>query len=161
MLSCIWGFATLWTVAHKSPLTLGFCRQEYGNGLPCLPPGDLPNPGIEPMFPASPHCRQILYLKWTTSKHWLYRTGNSAQCYVAAWMGGGFGGEWTHGQVFPRGSVVKNPPAKAGDAGNMGSIPGSGRSSGRRHGNPLQDSCLGNSMDREAWWTTVHGVTRV
>ena len=56
--------------------------------------------------------------------------------------------------------MVKNPPAKAGDAGNMGSIPGSGRSSGRRHGNPLQDSCLGNSMDRGAWRATVHGVTK-
>ena len=56
--------------------------------------------------------------------------------------------------------MVKNPPAKAGDAGNMGSIPGSGRSSGRRHGNPLQDSCLGNSMDRGAWRATVHGVPK-
>ena len=41
----------------------------------------------------------------------------------------------------------------------MGSIPGSGRSPGGGHGNPLQDSCLGNSMDRGAWWATVHGVT--
>ena len=37
-----------------------------------------------------------LYLKWITSKDLLYRAGNSAQCYVAAWMGGGFGGEWIH-----------------------------------------------------------------
>ena len=56
--------------------------------------------------------------------------------------------------------MVKNPPAKAGDAGNMGSIPGLGRSPGGRHGNPLQDSCLGNSMDRGAWRATVHGVTK-
>ena len=41
----------------------------------------------------------------------------------------------------------------------MGSIPGSGRSPGGGHGNPLQDSCLGNSTDRGAWWATVHGVT--
>ena len=52
-------------------------------------------------------------LKWIISKVLLYSTGNSAQYYVAAWMGGGFGGEWTHGQVFPRGSVVK--PANGGD----------------------------------------------
>ena len=45
---------------------------------------------------------------------------------------------------FPGGSVVKNPPAKAGD---VGSILGSGRPSGERHGNPLQYSCLGNPMD--------------
>ena len=51
--------------------------------------------------------------------------------------------------------VVKNPPAKAGDRGNAGSIPGPGRSPGEGSGNPLQYSCLKNSMDREAW----HGVT--
>ena len=42
-------FATLWTVAHEVPLPRGFSRQEYWSGLPCLPPGDLPNPGIEPV----------------------------------------------------------------------------------------------------------------
>ena len=52
--------------------------------------------------------------------------------------------------------MVKNPPAKAGDTG---SIPGSGRSPGEGHGYPLQYSCLENSMDRVAWWTTVHRVT--
>ena len=52
---------------------------------------------------------------------------------------------------FPGGTVVKNPPAKAGAAGAAGSIPGLGRSPGRGHGNPLQYSCLENSMDRGAW----------
>ena len=47
---------------------------------------------------------------------------------------------------FPDGSMIKNPPANAGD---MGSIPGSGRSPGEGNGNPLQYSCLGNPMDRE------------
>ena len=54
--------------------------------------------------------------------------------------------------------LVKNPPANAGDAG---SIPGSGRSPGEGNGNPLQYSCLENSMDREAWWATDHGVAKV
>ena len=54
---------------------------------------------------------------------------------------------------FPGGSVVKNSPANAGD---KGSIPGLGRSPGERNGNPLQYSCLGNPMDREAWRATVH-----
>ena len=58
---------------------------------------------------------------------------------------------------FPGGSVEKNPPANAGD---VGSTPGSGRSPGEGHGNPLQYSCLGNPMDRGAWWATVHGVTK-
>ena len=56
--------------------------------------------------------------------------------------------------------VVKNPPAKAGDGRDEGSIPGSGRSPGEGNGNPLQDSCLENSMDRGAWWAIVHGVTK-
>ena len=47
--------------------------------------------------------------------------------------------------------MVKNPPANAGDVRETGSIPGLGRSSGGGHGNPLQDSCLKNSMDRGAW----------
>ena len=47
-----------------------------------------------------------------------------------------------------------------GDAGDPGSIPGLGRSPGGGNGNPLQYSCLGNSMDREAWWATVHGVSK-
>ena len=58
---------------------------------------------------------------------------------------------------FPRGSVVKNPPANAGDGG---SIPGSGRSPGGGNGNPLQDSCLGNTMDGGAWRATVHRVAK-
>ena len=58
------------------------------------------------------------------------------------------------------GSVVKNLPASTGASGDAGSIPGSGRSPGGGHGNPLQYSCLGNPMDRGAWWATVHGVTK-
>ena len=54
--------------------------------------------------------------------------------------------------------VVKNVPANAGDVRDKGSIPGSGRSPGRGHGNPLQYSCLENPMDRGAWWATVHRV---
>ena len=58
---------------------------------------------------------------------------------------------------FPGGSVVKNPPASAGD---MGSIPGSGRSSGGGHSNPVHHSCLENPMDRGIWQATVHGVAK-
>ena len=45
-------FATLWTVACQATLSMGFSRQEYWSGLPCPPPGDLPDPGIEPGSPA-------------------------------------------------------------------------------------------------------------
>ena len=58
---------------------------------------------------------------------------------------------------FPGTSVVKNPPAHAGDTG---SIPGLGRSPGERNDNPLQYSCLGNPMDRGAWRATVHWVAK-
>ena len=61
------------------------------------------------------------------------------------------------GEGLPQWLSVKNPPANAGD---VGSIPGSGRSPGEGNGNPLQYSCLGNPMDRGAWQTTVHEVTK-
>ena len=50
--------------------------------------------------------------------------------------------------------MIKNPPANAGDAGDAGSIPGG------ENDNPLQYSCEENSMDRGAWWATVHGVAK-
>ena len=56
--------------------------------------------------------------------------------------------------------VVKKLPAHAGDAGDVGSIPGLGKSPGGGHGNPLQYSCLENPMDRGAWWATVCRVTK-
>ena len=58
---------------------------------------------------------------------------------------------------FPGGSVVKNMPANAGD---VGSISGSGRFPGKGNGNPLQYSCLGNPKNRGAWQATVDGVTK-
>ena len=58
---------------------------------------------------------------------------------------------------FPGGSVIKNPPA---DAGDVGSIPGSGRSPGEENGNPLQYSCQRNPMDRGAWQAAVQGVAK-
>ena len=70
---------------------------------------------------------------------------------------------WTSGPsqvdfwAFPGGSVVKSPPANAGD---VGSIPGSGRSPGGGHGSLLQYSCLENPMDTGAQWATVHGVSK-
>ena len=58
---------------------------------------------------------------------------------------------------FLHGAVVKNPPANAGD---LGLIPGLGRSPGEESGNPLQYSCLENPMDREAWPAIVHKVAK-
>ena len=57
MLSCfshVRLFAILWTVVPQAPLSTGFSRQEYWSGLPCPPPGGLPDPGMEPKSPKSP-----------------------------------------------------------------------------------------------------------
>ena len=61
------------------------------------------------------------------------------------------------GRAFQVAQLAKNLPANAGDTG---SIPGSGRSPGDGNGSLLQYSCLENSMDREAWWAAVHGGTK-
>ena len=71
-----------------------------------------------------------------------------------------WGGRWV---TFPGGTVVKKPPAKAGDIRDGRDpclIPGLGRSPGGGNGNPLKYSYLENSMDRGAWWATVHGVAK-
>ena len=52
--SCVWLFVTIWTVAHQGPLSMGFFRQEYWNGLLCPPSGDLPDQGIKPTSFTSP-----------------------------------------------------------------------------------------------------------
>ena len=74
----------------------------------------------------------LLYLKWITNKALLHS--------MVPW--------WLSGKAY------------ACNAGDTGSSPGLGRSPGERNGNPLQYSCLGNPMDRAAWWATVHGVAK-
>ena len=60
----------------------------------------------------------------------------------------------------PGSSMVKNPPANAGDPRDVGLIPGSGRSPGEGNGNLLHYSCLGNPINRRAWQAPVHGVAK-
>ena len=68
-----------------------------------------------------------------------------------------FMGKANRKKNFPGGSDGKESACNVED---QGSIPGSGRSPGEGNGNPLQYSCLKNSIDRGAWWATVHGVTK-
>ena len=68
---------------------------------------------------------------------------------TSSWVGVGMG--------FPRDSDGKESACNAGD---LGSIPGSGRAPGEGHGNPLQYSCLEDSVDGGAWWATDHGVAK-
>ena len=63
-------------------------------------------------------------------------------------------------QDLPDGSVVKNLSANTGDSGDLGLIPGLGRSLGGGNGNPIQYFCWGNPMDREAWQAIVRGVAK-
>ena len=63
-------------------------------------------------------------------------------------------------QCFPGGSAGKESTCNAGNTGDVGSIPGSGRSPGGGNGNPLQYSCLENPMDRGAWWATALKVSQ-
>ena len=68
------------------------------------------------------------------------------------------------GQIYsvlttaPGGLAGKESACSGGDTGDLGSIPGPGKSPGEGNGNPLQYCCLGNSMDRGAWWAIVHGI---
>ena len=61
---------------------------------------------------------------------------------------------------FPGGSVIKNLLVNACNTGGMHSVPGSGKHPGEGFGDPLQYSCLGNPMNRGAWWARVHGVAK-
>ena len=67
---------TLWTVAHQAPLSLGLSRQEYWSGLPCPPPGDLPDPEIKPTF--------LLLLHWQEGSSPLTPPGKPKYPYAAA-----------------------------------------------------------------------------
>ena len=104
---------------------------------------------------------------WLRAKHWARAQEVSEALFLFSAAHSAFPqmsscsfSHLTSTKGFPGGSVVKNLPASAGDEGDMGSIPGSGRSPGGGNGNPLQYSCLENSMDRGAWQGTVHGVTQ-
>ena len=89
-------------------------------------------------------CANVLWFSWRT-----FKRGERNFTSVLLFHEGILG--------FPGGSVVKNTPANAGD---RGSIPGSGRPPGERNGNPLQYSCLGNPMDTGPWRATAHGVAK-
>ena len=82
MLSCfihVQLFVMLWTVAHQAPLFMGFSRQEYWSGLPCPPPGDLPDPGVKPVSLMPPTLAGRFFTTSTT-REVLYRWRNVCVC---------------------------------------------------------------------------------
>ena len=74
---CVQLFVTPWTGARQAPLSMGFSQQEYWSGLPCPPPGDLPNPGTEPESLISPALADGFF---TTSATW--EAQNHLQCNI-------------------------------------------------------------------------------
>ena len=128
-------------VAHQAPQSTGFSRQEYWSGLSFPSSEDLPKPGIKLTYLMSPSLAGRFF---TTNTTWEASLGGEISKF--SWPKRG----------FPDGSMVKNLPANAGD---NGFDPWVRKISWRRKWQ-LQYSCLGNPMDREAWWTAVHGVTK-
>ena len=120
-----------------------FFQQEYWNGLPFPPPGDLSDPGIKPVRRLLLG-RQILY-HCTTQEATVRKTKLEFIYRIVQSMGLP---QWLNSKEY------------ASNAGDAGSIPGLGRSPGGGTGNPLQYSCLGNSIERGAWWAVVHGTAK-
>ena len=110
-------------------------KWKYQNSS-CLTGQRSPTPGamVRGMLGADPHSRRWVVGEWAKLRLYL--------------------------QLLQVALVVKNPPDSAEDIREAGSIPGSGRSPGGGHGNPLQYSCPENPTDRGAWRAIVHGVTK-
>ena len=124
--SCIQPFATLWTIAHQAPLSMGFSRREYWSGLLCPSPGRRDQTCVTYV---SCIRRQVLYhLRPPGKPQWVEDLGGEMKIFNWPWW-------WLYKSLntpelmihlggLPSGPVVKNPPANAVD---MGSIPGPGR----------------------------------
>ena len=75
-------FATLWTITRQAPLSIGLSSQEYLSGLPCLPPGDLPDPGIKPLSLISPVLTGKFFTTCATWKLYIYIHTDILSIYV-------------------------------------------------------------------------------
>ena len=146
-------FVTPRTVACQAPLSMGFCRQEYWSGLPCPPPGDLPDPGIKSMSPVSPafqadslplsHLLRDLPYYISTSVLILISKENKILPLLYDGL--------IISQHIP---AVKENWRRPGFNSWVGKIPW------KRTWPPTPVSCLGNPMDRGDWQVTVHGVAK-
>ena len=177
-------FAVPWTVAPHVPLSMGIPRPEYWSGQPFPSPGDLSHPGEWTWVsctagtvvrfhalmtrsvqhpPPHAHSPSIWCQSSFSHYHPLRQSFSSFPVLPPGaaslfWGAGGcpcFGGRASMG--FPGCSDDKESACFSGD---LGLIPGLGRSPREGNGNPFQHCCLGNPMDRGAWRATVHGVTK-
>ena len=136
-------FATPWTVAHQAPPSMGFSRQEYWSALPFPSPRDLLDPGIEPRSPA---LQADALTSKPPGKTSIPKKGNAKECSdYHTIVETSLEKLSIFNKPFPGSSEVK---VSACNAGDLGSIPGLGRSPGDGNGNPLQYPGLENSMDR-------------
>ena len=146
---------------------MGFSRQEYWSRLPPPSPGYLPYPEVELTSPAL-KVDYLLTEPLGSPCNWI-----NLLCFLGIgithvsshsislppwkpWFWFQYTLKWAS-QLTP---VVKNLPTNTGDITDVSSIPGSGRSPGGGHGNPLQCSCLEHPMEWRAWRATVNRVTK-
>ena len=141
---------TPWTVAHQAPLSMGFSRLECWSGWPCPPPGDLPNPGMEPgsptlqadSLPSEPPGKP-----WLLSKFVGYR--NACSPIPSP-------GDFSDSGIEP-GSPALQADSLPAELPEKPKCSQKEESPGEENGNPVHYSCLKNPMDRGAWSATVHG----
>ena len=148
--SCVSLCVTLWTVAPQTPLSKGFSRQEHWSELPCPPPGDLSNPGIQPKFLASSALADKFFTTVPPGKPIYIHICNmntmaphsSTLAWKIPWME-------EPGRLQSMGSL------RVGHdwATSLSCI-------GEGNGNPLQYSCLENPRDGGFWWAAIYGVTQ-
>ena len=171
-------FANPWTVAYQAPPSMGFSRQEYWSGLPFPSPGNLPNPGIEPRSPAlqadtltseppgKPYSFRIqtnffavtklfnfhgIFVLWCMQSYqwWIYFMKTVAfKIQIWCFKLGAYSLPWWI-----------SGKESACSAKDVDLIPGLGGFP-EGNGNPLHYFCLGKPMDGEAWWATLHEVTK-
>ena len=146
--SCVWLFATPWTIACQAPLSVSFSRQEYWSGWPCPPPGGLPNPEIEPLCILH---WQAGYL-FTITATWEDRCVCVCVCiFVCVCM-------CIYLWGFPGAASGKEPSCHCRRYKRPGFNPWVRKIPWRR---PLQYSYLENLMGRGAWWAMLNRSERV
>ena len=135
-----------------TPLSMGFSRQGSWSGLSCPPPGDLPDPGLETSSPVSPALVDGFFTTETPGKPHSTSTLLNYFPHILSFF--------ASIQPSPSGTNDEEPARQCRRHKRRGSIPGLERSTRGGQGNPLQYSCLENPMNRGAWQTIVHGVTK-
>ena len=151
-----------WTAAYQAPPSMGFSRQEYWSGV------SLPSPFRILVCPKYHQQWRIFFCLMNNGTMWQFSIYNCFHfiytlnsCVFSLFCSRNI--FWSVVSHIWASQVVleeKNLLVNAGDVRHVGSIPGSGRSPGGGHGNPLQYSGLENPMDRGAWRSTVHRVTK-